>query len=193
MHTARYHHELLRTMPQPCKRALDVGCGTGVFARLLATRAGAVDAIDQSSEVVERARSASRGIDNLQFIAGDFMTHDFAPASYDFVCSLASLHHMPFVASVERMIALLRPGGVLGVIGLYRSEGLVDAIWSAMAWPVSRSLRLVHGRSNDGVPLRDPAMTLREIRAGFPGVVTRRLLWRYLGTVFEDRPQISRA
>jgi ubiquinone/menaquinone biosynthesis C-methylase UbiE len=44
-HNAYYHRLLLRHLPRPCNRVLDVGCGAGAFAVELAERAGHVDAV----------------------------------------------------------------------------------------------------------------------------------------------------
>ncbi len=42
-HNAYYHRLLLRHLPRPCNRVLDVGCGAGAFAVELAKRAERVD------------------------------------------------------------------------------------------------------------------------------------------------------
>lgn len=55
-HNAYYHRLLMRQLPAPCSRVLDVGCGAGAFAAELATRAGHVDALDRSPEMIEAAR-----------------------------------------------------------------------------------------------------------------------------------------
>ena len=185
MHTARYYDILLGAVPRPCDRALDVGCGTGEFSRALSQLAGRVDAIDRDPAVIERARAASAGFSNLHFSCTDFMsyTNDGA-GGYDFVCALASLHHLPLPGALDRMKSLLRPGGVLGIIGLYRENGITDFACSLAAFPVSLYLRLTHPRVHEGVPLRAPDLTLREIRTLaeelVPGaVIKRRLLWRY--------------
>lgn len=185
MHTARYYDILLGAVPRPCDRALDVGCGTGEFSRALSQLAGRVDAIDRDPAVIERARAASAGFSNLRFSCTDFMTYtNEEGGGYDFVCALASLHHLPLPSALERMKSLLRPGGVLGVIGLYREHGITDFACSLAAFPVSLGLRLTHPRVHEGVPLRAPDLTLREIRTLaeelVPGaVIKRRLLWRY--------------
>jgi SAM-dependent methyltransferase len=163
-------------------RALDIGCGTGGFSRALSHLAGRVDAIDRDPKVIERARAASAGFSNLHFSCTDFMTYD--GGSYDFICALASLHHLPLPGALERMKSLLNPGGVLGVIGLYREHGITDFACSLAAFPVSLWLHLTHPRVHEGMPLRSPNLTLREIRtlagALVPGaVIKRRLLWRY--------------
>lgn len=50
------------------------------------------------------------------------MNHPLEPASFDFIASVASLHHMDVAAALVRMRSLLRPGGRLVVIGLARSS-----------------------------------------------------------------------
>jgi SAM-dependent methyltransferase len=181
---ADYHDVLLAAVPRPCHRALDVGCGVGRFARLLASHADEVVAIDRSAEVIARGRAMSAGVENLRFTEGDFLAHPIGPGSCDFVSFVASLHHMPFGPAVERAKDVLRPGGVLGVIGLWREHGTVDFLASAVAFPVSRFYRLMHPPANLRQPLAEPTLTLDEIRAQaavlLPGVrVRRHLLWRY--------------
>lgn len=133
-------------MPSPCARALDVGCGTGAWARVLAGRAREVDAIDRDPDVIDRARASSRDVGNLRFVHDDVMTAPLAPASYDLVTALASLHHLPLAPALERLRALLRPGGVLAVIGLYREATIGDALATAISFPLSRLRRLGRAR-----------------------------------------------
>ncbi len=54
-HNAYYHRLLLRHLPRPCDRVLDVGCGAGAFAVELARRAVHVDALDRSPAMIEEA------------------------------------------------------------------------------------------------------------------------------------------
>lgn len=44
-HNDHYHPLLLRQVPSGAATALDVGCGTGLFARRLAARGVVVDAV----------------------------------------------------------------------------------------------------------------------------------------------------
>jgi len=73
-HDTHYHELLLRVVPRPCRRALDVGCGLGGFARRLSVEADRVDAIDCDPAVITRAREASTGTENVRFVEADFMT-----------------------------------------------------------------------------------------------------------------------
>src|SRR5262245_2010382 len=86
-HNDFYHPFLLRHVPRGARRALDVGCGTGRFARLLATRVAQVDAVDRSAEVISAAAPAP----NVSFINAD--VRDLELAGYDYISCIASIHH----------------------------------------------------------------------------------------------------
>jgi SAM-dependent methyltransferase len=50
------------------------------------------------------------------------LTFPFEPCSFDLVTSVASLHHLDAETALARLRDLLRPGGVLAVVGLARSS-----------------------------------------------------------------------
>ena len=183
-HNTHYHERLLQAVPASCRWALDVGCGLGDFARRLAGVAEQVDAIDLNPAVVARARELSSGVRNLRFVEADFLTWS-ATRSYDFVSMIATLHHLPFTAALKRATSLLRPGGVLAVLGLDRAPSLFVAVArSAIAYPVSGYYHCTRRTSRVGAPTLEPSMTLGEIRRQaielLPGATVRRhLLWRY--------------
>jgi SAM-dependent methyltransferase len=181
-HTTHYDEVLLGALPRPCARALEIGCGEGHFARRLARRAVAVDAIDRAPEVIDRARARAAAHRNLRYVVADFLGHQFENR-YDFVCALASLHHLPLRPALEKMKALLRPGGVLGIIGLYRLTAL-EHFRDVIAWPLSRFHRLRRGLLPTDAPHCTPSLSLAAIRTEaarvLPGcVIERRILWRY--------------
>jgi SAM-dependent methyltransferase len=172
-----YERILLDAVPVGCERALDVGCGHGRFARRLAERVREVEALD-------RVDLGVTGPPNLRFILGDFLARPVEVERYDFISAVASLHHLPFEEALERMRRALKPGGRLGIIGLFRDAGAIDFMWSAAAFPVNRALRLRRRRRENLAPLREPRMTLDQIREGatrlLPGArIKRHLLWRY--------------
>jgi len=183
-HNTHYHDRLLRAVPRPCRRALDVGCGVGQFARVLAGVANTVDALDADAAVIRDARARSTDAPNVRFVHADFMTWT-ADEPYDFVSLVASLHHLPFAAALTKSAELLRPGGVLVVLGLDRARSIFHAAARSLpAYPVSRYYRLRRGEAPVGAPIQEPTMTLGEIReqaaAVLSGaVVQRHLLWRY--------------
>jgi SAM-dependent methyltransferase len=183
-HNTHYHDQLLGTVPRTCRRALDVGCGLGTFARRLSTVAGQVDAVDREPTVVRRARELSVHVRNIRFMEDDFMTWT-ADGSYDCVSLIAVLHHLPFEEALAKAVDLLAPGGTLVVLGLDRAPSRVHAYAQALiALPVSRYYRVVRRTSEVAAPILEPTMTLSEIgqRAGalLAGATVRRhVLWRY--------------
>lgn len=182
-HNDHYHPLLLRHLPAGAATALDVGCGTGLFARRLAARGVVVDAIDPSPEVIEAAPRAT----GVRYTRADVTAMDLPEAHYDFISCLASLHHVPF-ETVVRLRAALVPGGVLAVLGCYRESTAADYLTSLAAVPVNTAARLALSRRSPSpvkAPVSPPVMTLGEVREHtarlLPGARVRRLLfWRYL-------------
>jgi SAM-dependent methyltransferase len=143
-----------------------------------------VIAIDYNHAVLSRARAQSGSEPRITFVEGDVMTHHFTDGSFDFVAAVATLHHLPLRPALGRFRSLLRPGGVLAVIGLHRGETLSDLAAAAVAFPVSWMLRCLRGYADVGAPVQNPAKTLREVRLAcadlLPGAAIRRhLLFRY--------------
>ena len=183
-HNTHYHDRLLKSLPRPCRRALDVGCGLGTFARRLSPLADHVDALDADAAVVDRARDFSAQSRNIRFIGANFMTWA-ANDTYDVVSMIAVLHHLPFDEALKKAASLLQPGGVLVVLGLHRAASPIHfVVRGAVGYPVSLFYRAVRKTSVVGAPIAEPAMTLEEIRERtgslLPGAVIRRhVLWRY--------------
>ncbi|WUT00365.1 class I SAM-dependent methyltransferase [Streptomyces sp. NBC_00708] len=203
-HNDHYHRLLLRHMPRDCAAALEVGCGTGQFARRLARPDMEVDAVDPSEEAIAEARSFSDGAadDRIpRFRRADVTELALPQGHYGFISCLASIHHMPF-ATVATLRDALAPGGVLVILGCYPERTRLDWAWSLAAVPANAAARLAIGakdrfrpaatrRQAVSAPVLQPTMPLSEIRREaatlLPGCSIRRLLfWRYL-LVFRNR------
>lgn len=104
------------------RTALDVGCGGGLLTEALAARGAEVIGIDLADEALEVARLhgleqelaghwAGGTKPSYRAISAEALAAE-APASYDLVCCLEMLEHVPDPASVLRAIAtLVKPGG----------------------------------------------------------------------------------
>jgi SAM-dependent methyltransferase len=193
-HNGHYHSFLLKHIPASCEAALDVGCGTGAFSRLLAERSDQVVALDLSPRVIEIAKARSKPYSNIEFQVADATRWMFPVGEFDCVASIATLHHLPIEAILLKMRRALRVGGTLAILDLYESAGLHGVLAGMVAVPVSFVLRLIkighlsesrqvreawaeHGR-NDTYP------TLAWVRQvcgkALPGAEVRKhLLWRY--------------
>jgi len=69
-----------------------------------------------------------RATDRNAFICGDVFTADLQPASFDLVAASAVLHHIDARAGLRRMRQLVRPGGVVAVVGFGRPDGVRDRL-----------------------------------------------------------------
>lgn len=193
-HNNRYHRLLLNQIPDRIGRALDLGCGTGAFTRLLATRAGSVRGLDLSPEMINRARRLSADHPNVTHQVADILEYELPPATYDVIVSIATLHHLPLEIVLPRLRAALAPGGLLVILDLLESRGPADRLRDLVALPVAMGLNLVRGgRPRPPRHIReawaeharsDRLPTFREAAAAYarllPGAKVRRhLLWRY--------------
>jgi 2-polyprenyl-3-methyl-5-hydroxy-6-metoxy-1,4-benzoquinol methylase len=200
-HNSHYHRVIFEAIPAGCERALDVGCGTGRLTRELRRVIPRVTGVDRDERCIEVARSmagagaarSGAGAGDIEYRCGNFLDLPLAPGGFDLITAVASLHHMDTAAALTRMRDLLRPGGVLVVIGLARNGLSRDLAVEVPAFVYLRIERRRHRRSSgersSGATYRapvvwPPAETYQQIRrlAGrlLPGMRYRRhLLWRY--------------
>ena len=92
------------------ERALDVGCGTGALAYVLAPHVGEVVGVDASEEYVEAARRGAPP--GCTFIVGDATALPFPYGDFDLVGCVRVLHHVrrPELV-VSELARVARPGG----------------------------------------------------------------------------------
>lgn len=198
-HNDHYHPLLLDLLPPGPGIALDVGCGTGRFARRLAATGMAVEAVDASAAMVEAAAGlGSPGPGEIRYRQADVTTDPLPERHYDYISCIASLHHMPF-ETVTKLRRALVPGGVLVVLGLARPSSPVDWSRELAAGPLNALARLVVAageRLNGGADSGPQAPTLfrfptiaelrRESARLLPGSTVKPLLfWRTLITYRE--------
>lgn len=106
--------------------ALDVGCGNGRHAELLAAHANRVQAVDVSRGLLREARSRvteASVADVVDIVQGDATALPLRSNSVDLAVYVATIHHLPSrdrrIASLDELASVLAPGG----------RGLVSA-WS---------------------------------------------------------------
>lgn len=102
----------------PNARVLEIGCGTGAIARIMAKwpGIGEVVGVDPSPDLLSRARYLSSAYANLSYQVADGRELGLPPASFDGVVVHRVLSHVP---QPERVVAealrVLRSGGKLVV------------------------------------------------------------------------------
>lgn len=182
-HNAHYHRVILDAIPDRARRALDVGCGEGTMTRALRARVPVVTGIDPDAASIDLARR--QGPTDVDYVVGDVLTHGFPDAVFDVVACVTALHHMEAAAALRRMAALVRPGGVVAVIGVARRRVPQDLPRDLLGVAVSRTLRLRRKEWTTPAPkVWPPPQTFPEVRRTaaeiLPGVRFRRhVLWRY--------------
>lgn len=193
-HNGHYHGYLLSHFPRRCEAALEIGCGTGAFARLLAQRADRVVALDLSPRMIETAKARSQDHPNIAFQVADAASWPFPAEAFDCVACIATLHHLPNEETLLKMSGALRVGGTLGILDLFKGAGMVDVLQAMVAMPASVALSLAKNRRvRDSRPVReawaahgrnDVYPSLADVRhickRVLPGArVRRHLFWRY--------------
>lgn len=128
--------ELLeRVLPAAPARVLDIGGGTGVYARALADRGYAVDLVDPVETHVNRAVEVINdcGFHNsVTASVGDARSVAFATDAFDAVLMLGPLYHLTL--STDRVTAwseafrVARPGAVVVAVGISRYSSLLDGL-----------------------------------------------------------------
>lgn len=95
-------------------RVLDLGCGTGFMACLMAAAGAVVEAVDisESSLEVARWRAQISGLGGrISFRAAPAEALPFADESFDVVCGAFVLHHLDLAVAAPELHRVLRPGG----------------------------------------------------------------------------------
>jgi 2-polyprenyl-3-methyl-5-hydroxy-6-metoxy-1,4-benzoquinol methylase len=127
-HNLHYHRVIIDVIAPDCQRALDVGCGQGALTRRLRPLVPEVTGMDRDERSIALARTRGQArFPDIGYVQADFLAETVKPGSFDLVTAVASLHHMNAEAALRKMADVLRPGGVLVIIGLARDLSLTGA------------------------------------------------------------------
>ena len=95
----------------PERRALELGCGTGVFLRRVATCGAQIVGIDLSQDLLAHARENVTGIENVRLVCGNAEAMPFPDQSFDAVYGSSVLHHLGLERAMAEAFRLVRSGG----------------------------------------------------------------------------------
>ena len=194
-HNDHFHGWILRRLPRRRRRALDVGCGTGLLVDRLRRAGATVVGLDADAAMAEVTAARFAGDPGVTVRHGRFEDVP-ADGSFDVVTMVASLHHMDLEPALRHAAGVLAPGGRLLVVGLARigaPRDLAVDLVSSFVNPVvgvAKSLRRsrvpagVPGDDVPPVPMRDSRESYGEVRDTarrvLPGARFRqRLFFRY--------------
>ena len=131
----------------PKSRVLDVACGIGTTARLMADEFGLdVVGLDASAANVAKAESLLRG-EMAAFVTGDAATLPFPDDSFDaVVCECAVSTFADQARVVAEFARVLKPGGVVGITDMVVEGELPEDIAGVIApWTCLAAARSVVG------------------------------------------------
>lgn len=97
-------------------RALEVGCGTGIFTKLLAERFpnASITATDAFAPMLDIARLRLADLSNVAVMQYDAETAGGFAEPFDIVCGIDLIHHLPEpVAGLRNWRSVTSPGGAL--------------------------------------------------------------------------------
>jgi SAM-dependent methyltransferase len=122
-------HVVSRIAPQPGERFLDVATGTGLTARLLASRGATVIGADFAAGLIEAAKALAPHID---FQIADAEALPFEDSSFDGVTSTFGVMFVaqPEIAARE-MARVCKNGGRLG-LATWAAEGTVTGLFETI-------------------------------------------------------------
>jgi ubiquinone/menaquinone biosynthesis C-methylase UbiE len=95
----------------PGARALECGCGTGMFTRRIAESGADIVAVDIAEDLLAEARRQCRA-ENVEFRQTNLERPvELEDASFDAVYGISVLHHLKVEAALPEIFRKLKPGG----------------------------------------------------------------------------------
>jgi ubiquinone/menaquinone biosynthesis C-methylase UbiE len=140
---------ILDTLALPKRpRILEIGTGTGHFARAALHAGHRVTALDVSPAMLRYAaeRAKSENLTGIEFCHGGFLTFTASPATFDVAVSVAVLHHLPDLwkaVALDNIHRALKPGGrfLLCDVVFSSKDGQLHAQFDAFTDAVPQSMR----------------------------------------------------
>lgn len=114
----------------------DIGCGSGRWATLVATRVGHLHLVDASAAALDVARANLAVHANVTFHEASVGALPFTDGSLDFAYSLGVLHHVPdTLGAIASIVRALKPGSPLLVYLYYDLDNRPR--WFRALWRLS--------------------------------------------------------
>ncbi|MFD4789994.1 class I SAM-dependent methyltransferase [Streptomyces sp. NPDC058459] len=174
------------------RRVLDIGCGTGVFALLLAARGVEVVGVDPALASIDVARTKP-GSERVRWVHGD--ATDLPPLRVDLVTMTANVAQAIVDPSMWRntlrgAYAALRPGGLL----VFETRDPARRAWEE--WTRERSRRVVDtpgvGSVESWVELIDVSLPLVTFRGTYGFAADGQVLTSDSTLRFREREEVER-
>lgn len=152
---------------------LDVACGDGVLAELIADQARSVTGVDISATLIAAARRRLHDRTTVRFLEGDMHALPLDAASFDHVFLM---HALAYTRTPQKVIdeaaRLLRPGGrlVVAALNAHRHKAALQAYDHVNLGIAPAALRKL--LENAGLQVQQCRVTSREERAPYFEVIS---------------------
>jgi SAM-dependent methyltransferase len=185
-HNDHFHSWILANLPEPCRSALDVGCGRGELVAALAPQVGRVIGNDIDAGMRQQAVQRCAGLPNVT-ITGRAWS-DVVDRRFDLVTMIAVLHHLDVVDALREVRRRLNPGGRFLAVGLAPPVTVRDRVWDLASMITNPLIGYVKhpwpNRASNAqpppFPVCDPTVPFDELRQVLdrvmPGAVLRHRL-----------------
>ncbi|MBF0141697.1 MAG: methyltransferase domain-containing protein [Magnetococcales bacterium] len=91
-------------------KALEIGCGTGLFTAMFAKSGAEILAVDISADLLKRANERELPPEQVRFMAKPFEACGLE-GPFDAVIGSSILHHLDLDPALDNIFRLLKPGG----------------------------------------------------------------------------------
>ena len=126
-----------------CRKVLDVGCGNGYVLSKYALEGGEVYGIDITQAGVDLCLKRFE----LFGLVGNFRVADaqdipYPDSTFDCVCSMGVLHHVPDTQkALDEIFRVLKPGGRLIVMFYHRHSAKYQLKYRVWSWVTGKSMQ----------------------------------------------------
>jgi SAM-dependent methyltransferase len=137
-------------LPSSGGTGVDIGCGSGRWAAVVAPRVARLLLIDPSETALAVARGNLRGVGNVAFERASVDALPIPQRSLDFAYALGVLHHVPdTVAAVRAIAATLKPGAPFLIYLYYAFDN--RPFWYRALWRFADTARRAIARLPHGL------------------------------------------
>lgn len=164
-HNVAYYH-WIKKMTIACREILDVGCGDGSLVRYLDDGKRMLVGIDVDEECIKYALHEAAS-DHVQYICSRFEAYGFEK-KFDAVVFIASIHHMDMKAALRKAKSILKPQGLILIVGLAKPSNCIDwAVEALRVIPCRILSKIKHMQSSEenNIPVSYHFQELNEVRA----------------------------
>lgn len=130
----------------PDAAGMDLGCGSGRWAALVAPRVGRLHCVDASDDALSVARRNLAVLSNCDFHCASVESIPVPDSSLDFAYSLGVLHHVPDTrAALRSCVTKLKPGAPCLLYLYYAFDNRPR--WYREVWRASDRVRRIVSRA----------------------------------------------